>query len=308
MIRRHALMKIAVPVILLGVTGIAVSVDLKNHDVKIVVADESDLTRHIVDGLQRSFPSAQVSRSDKSDNVQIPQKRKILYLAVGPSALRNLCSQGIEDPIVSTFTSSQAYHSIMENGCSKRVGPTTAIFADPAPENQLQLISLLFKKQVPVIAILGPKSSYIEPILRRAAAKTKSSLSIGYVVDGQNLDSVLNKLGGAKAILAIPDNTIYNAENIRDILVTTYRRNLAVVGFSANLVKAGALASVKSGIDDIVPQLDEQLADFDATGKIFDPQFPKYFSVIINEDVARSLNIIVDDGARKFGLSPKAKK
>jgi ABC-type uncharacterized transport system substrate-binding protein len=106
----------------------------------------------------------------------------------------------------------------------------------------------------------------------------------------------------------MPDSAVFNAENIKNILVTTYRRSQPVIGFSAPLVKAGALASSYSDIEDIDAQADEILNDFDASGKLPDPQFPKYFSVIVNDDVARSLNIVIDEPVKKFSRKPTVRQ
>ncbi|HUP82311.1 MAG TPA: hypothetical protein VM260_27405, partial [Pirellula sp.] len=85
------------------------------------------------------------------------------------------------------------------------------------------------------------------------------------------------------------------------------RSNRALIGFSDSMVKAGALATTYSSTEDIVAQLNEMLVEFDASGRLPDAQFPKYFSVIVNDSVARSLNIPVDEETRSLSKKPPAR-
>ena len=87
-------------------------------------------------------------------------------------------------------------------------------------------------------------------------------------------------------------------------MLTTYRNGQAVVGFSAALVRAGALATTYSEVEEINAQLEELVNDYDGNGRLPEPQFPKYFRTLINEDVARSLNLVVDEIARNFAYRP----
>ena len=100
--------------------------------------------------------------------------------------------------------------------------------------------------------------------------------------------------------MLVPDSGLYTSENIRNLLEAAYRRSQAVIGFSAGLVAAGTLAAAYSNIDDTLDQLDELVVSA-SSGRIPEPMYPKYWRVAINEHVARSLNIVVDDTARALG-------
>jgi putative ABC transport system substrate-binding protein len=73
------------------------------------------------------------------------------------------------------------------------------------------------------------------------------------------------------------------------------------------MVRAGVLASAYSDVSDIVAHLAELIDEFGDSGLLPAPQFPKYFRVQINDSVARSLNVVVDEPARAFSKKPGAR-
>ena len=270
--------------------------------IQIVTADNTDINKKIVDALRRKFPAAQVN----GEPIKRAGKKQPLSIAVGPAALRTLLAQGGDGVIVAAFTSSHAYRGMVQGLPEARAATLTAVYADPSPLEQLRLVSMLYKK--PSVAILlSKKTAYLEPQLQRAAALSGVRLRVEECSGADDLNRALNRMADASALLAMPDSAVFNQENMRNILLTTYRRNQSVIGFSISLVNAGALASAYSDVDDIAAQLDELVAAYEVSGKLPEAQYPKYFGVAVNEDVARSLNIVLDDAARKLSRRPAPK-
>ncbi|MET3129897.1 hypothetical protein AAKU55_000138 [Oxalobacteraceae bacterium GrIS 1.11] len=287
-------------ILALATGGAAHAAEARNRGMQIAVSDDSEATRLIVEALQKSFPWAQM-RAEPNRNTG---RKRSTYIAVGPLALRALLAQDVDGLIVSIFSSSLAYRAALDSLPPPRFAAVTAIYAEPSPSVQLRLASMLYKNPVRVAVILSDKTASLEAPLQRAAALSGAILSVENLAGAENVNRVLTRLADCPTILATPDNSVYNAKSIRNILMTAYRRNQSVIGFSAAFVKAGALAASYSEIDDINVQLDEVINDFEATGKLPEPQFPKYFNVLVNDDVARSLNIVVDDAVRKFSRKP----
>ena len=174
------------------------------------------------------------------------------------------------------------------------------------PKDQFQLIRAIYKRPVPVAALIQ-SSSYIVPILQRAADDANIDLTIETVAPGETIFHALNRLASRPVLLAVPDPSIYNSETLRTLLMATYRREQALVGYSATFVNAGALATTTSDPNQIAAQLKELLRDYAETGRLPSEQFPKYFSVLVNDSVARSLNLIIDDSVRQLARNPKEK-
>ena len=281
---------------LLALTLVAKVSAAATHDVsaqgfrfQIVPADDTDVTRRIVDDLSRRLvPIFSGFRTE------LAQRRRMLYVAIGPAALREVAARECDCVVISAFTSSQVFRAIVAKLPPARAGAITAVYAEPAPAEQLRLVSLLYRRPAQVAAILGLDTAFLKPGL---AADGVSVLEAGASDD---INRLLNQIAQTDVLLALPDRAVYNTDNFRNILLSTYRHKQGVIGFSGDMVKAGALATTYSDIQDIDAQVAEIAASYVAGGELAPPQFPHYFRTVVNEGVARSLDVDVTAAARNF--------
>jgi hypothetical protein len=257
---------------------------------QIVTADDSELTRRIADDLgRRLVPVFAGFRTE------LAQQRRMLYVAVGPAALREVAARRCDCVAIAAFTSSQVFRAIVGKLPPARAGAITAVYAEPAPADQLRLASMLYRRSpLHVAAILGPDTAFLKSAL---AVDGVDVLDAG---PGDDINRLLNRIDQADVLLALPDSAVYNNENFRNILLSTYRRKQGVIGFSGDMVKAGALATTYSDIEDIDAQVAEIAASYVAGGELPAPQFPRYFRTAVNEGVAGSLEVSLSDAVRRF--------
>jgi hypothetical protein len=261
----------------------------------IVTGDDSAQTRRIADDLYtRLVPLSAMFRTE------LAQRRRMVYIAIGPVALRDVAARKDDCVVISAFTSSAVWRAVAAGATPARAATMTAVYAEPAPADQLQLAALLYRRPVKAAAILGADTAHLKTVLRGAA-------TLEDLAPGEDINRVLNRIAPNEVLLAMPDSGVYNTDTVRNILLSTYRHKQGVIGFSADMVKAGALASTYSEIEDINAQVAEMAAAFVASGELAGPQFPRYFHTIINEGVARSLDIEVGDSARKFARRAPAR-
>ena len=278
-------------------TGASAS-EVQGFRFQIVTGDDSSVTRRITDDLsKRLVPVFGGFRTE------LAQKRRMVYVTIGPVALRNVILRKCDCVVIAAYTSSQVWRSVTADLPTTRLMSMTAIYAEPAPADQLRLISLLYKRPVRVAAIVSHETGFLKPVLGAAAAVEVEDYS-----DGDDINFALNRVGQAQVLLAMPDRTVYSAENFRNILLSTYRHNQAVIGFSADMVRAGALATTYSNIEHINAHIADMATDFVNTGELGPPQFPRYFRTAINEGLARSLQVNVTEEAKKFGREPLTKR
>ena len=258
---------------------------------QIVTGDDSSVTRRIADDLyKRLVPTFAGFRTE------LAQRRRMVLVAIGPTALRDAALRPCDCVVIAAFTSSQVWRDVMAQVAPARAATMTAIYAEPAPADQLALISLLYGRPARVAAIVADPRFF--------AASLGGAADLYAFAEGDDINRLLNRIAQTEVLLALPDNAVFNAENIRNILLSTYRHKQAVIGFSSDMVRAGALASTYSDIEDINVQVAETVAQFVATGALPAPQFPRYFQTVINEGVARSLDVTVDSAARSFARRP----
>ena len=219
-----------------------------------------------------------------------------LVIALGVKALEEASKLKYTTPVLGVFTPMPAFNALL--GKSRReLGNFSAIVLDQPYWRQISLIKTILPASKKLGVLLGRTSAqYLEYL-------TEEAEEAGFSLDVENVDSasdiipkLIKTLDTNDAILAIPDPLIYNRETAEPILLTTYRHQKPVFGYSQSYVRAGALAAVYSSNKQLAKQTAEiALAAQQAPSLLPPPQAPKYFSILVNRQVARSLNITLID-------------
>ncbi|MHB1098979.1 MAG: ABC transporter substrate-binding protein [Burkholderiales bacterium] len=107
-------------------------------------------------------------------------------------------------------------------------------------------------------------------------------------------DALENVLSHSEVLLAVPDSAVYNSNNIRNIMLSSYRHRVPLVGFSQAYVNAGALYALFSTPEQLAAQASTMVALFMRSGRLPEAQFPKLFKIAVNQEVARMLGITIE--------------
>lgn len=115
-------------------------------------------------------------------------------------------------------------------------------------------------------------------------------------IQQQNITrTFINKLNNNGVLLALPNPEIYNANNAKSIILSTYHANVPIIAYSKSFAKAGALVSLYSSINNIADKtasiVNKIIQDGPQKQKEY---YPDNFTIEINSAVARSLNIDID--------------
>jgi len=224
------------------------------------------------------------------------QKLPGLVVTLGTDAAAMVLRQKLPAPTYCTFLPQAAY-AALTNVSNERHARRSALYLDQPLIRQMQLIRLALPIRTRVGVVLGPESRKSEHNLRQAAVSAGLVLRIEQITDEKHLVGALHRvMDGADVLLAVPDPLVFNRNTAQSVLLTTYRLGKPVVGYSRAYVTAGALLSVYSTPAQIGRQIGEELlAMRDRSGRPLPaPGYPRYFSVEINERVARSLGIEPD--------------
>lgn len=219
-----------------------------------------------------------------------------VIVAVGTGAMQALAQQH-DVPVMNVLVPRQAFEKIArQDGRNSDHRHFSAIYLDQPFSRQLNLIRLMLPEHKRVGVLLGPDSAALAPGLRAAARQLGIRLMIEKCSGESELFPALHRLlNDSDVLLAVPDSEIYNRNTIQGILLTTYRHKVPLIGFSPAYVKAGALAAAYSTPAQIGRQTADMLQQLEAGRQLPPPQSPRYFSVGINAQVARSLGLVIDE-------------
>lgn len=218
-------------------------------------------------------------------------------LIIGQQAFEYYLDNQIDLPALVLYVkSSTFYHltrasvhlSLVENKPTY-LSKISAIFSDPSPKDQMTLIKRHYSHPA-ITTLLSPLTYYLEDELRQSAKEVGMRIDIVKVEKDFDINRALNTLPPRHALLALPDHYIYNSLTLKNIIISTYRSGRPIFGFSGAMVKAGAVASVIADSKDLAKQ-SIRVLDAIASGKTI-RQYSRYGSVVVNDAVARSLNII----------------
>lgn len=163
------------------------------------------------------------------------------------------------------------------------------LWSDPPLDRQLRLTRLVLPQVRRVGVLYDRHSEFLLKELRQAA------LPLGLEIVAERWDNtndsrpLLTLLKNSDVLLGLDDPDLYNPKTAKNLLLSSYARQMALIGPNAGFVKAGSLASTYSDQSDWLAILDELLDRPPATW----PRtlYPRHFKVLSNPQVARSLSI-----------------
>ena len=218
-----------------------------------------------------------------------------LIVAVGSEALRQALARNDSLPIIATLLPRQNYERILGEA-RPRSGRTTAIYLDQPPGRQAAFLRQILPGKKRIGMLFSNETRPLAGPYRQALANAGLALH-GEESDSPNtlLPALNNLFRHNDALLAIPDGSIYRRDNIKVVLVTAFRHQRPVIGYSPAFVNAGALAALHSTVGQIARQTAEQIVERGAN--LVSPAGPDQFAIAINHNVAHALGLKIPDEA-----------
>lgn len=175
----------------------------------------------------------------------------------------------------------------------------SAFFKGADPRRQLRLIRSLQPGAARVGMLLTPELDWVEDLLAPDMVTPPLALQTATVTDPGRLGGTLGELlPRVDALLAVEETSLFSPATARLVLLTSYRQRRPVVGPDRDFVRAGSLATTYSGGFDLVRSVAQWLEALKARGQFPAPDWPPYFSVTLNEHVARAYDLPVRDPQR----------
>jgi len=218
-----------------------------------------------------------------------------LFVTVGTKAARRLAEFKHSSPVLHTLIPRAVFNEITKQNIEPQDRKRhTALFLDQPISRQLDLIHAALPTSRRIAVILGPTSQSQDNELRQTARNKVLTVDAAYIESVEQLLPALNRLlEENNVLLSVADPVVFNSNTIHHLLLTTYRQGVPVVGLSKAYTKAGALIAVYSTPEQIGKQASEMVLEMHKSNfqAVSMPQYPKYYSVSINQRVADSLGL-----------------
>ncbi|UZE10478.1 ABC transporter substrate-binding protein [Pseudomonas sp. B21-053] len=163
------------------------------------------------------------------------------------------------------------------------------LWSDPPLERQLRLTRLILPQVRRVGVLYDRHSEFLLKELRLAAVPLGLEIVTEPWDDTNDSRPLQTLLKNSDVLLGLDDPDLYNPKTAKNLLLSSYARQMALIGPNAAFVKAGSLASTYSDQSDWLAILDDLLDRPPASW----PRslYPRQFKVLSNPQVARSLGI-----------------
>jgi putative tryptophan/tyrosine transport system substrate-binding protein len=220
-----------------------------------------------------------------------------LVVAVGVRAAESLAALKPRLPVLAVLVPRAWYLKtgrVRLNNGSSRAG--SAIYLDQPFDRQARLIRQAFPEVRRVGVLLSAEQGGLVSELDDAMrAQGLSLVHQPLATDARLIGPLESVLADADLLLAVPDPLVFNRNTAQSLFLTSYRYRVPVVGYSRSLTRAGALVSLHSSPAQIGRQAAEWVSGAlqGSVVRLPPAAHPAYFSVSINEQVARSLGLTV---------------
>lgn len=219
----------------------------------------------------------------------------VLVITIGVQAAQQV-QVGPEQtlPLLNIFLPRAAFDNI--TGGKKFSRRPSAIFIDQPYSRQLNLLQTVLPAARNLGLIASPANDKEVDIYRGLArARGMSVVAEQASREAELYPALQSVLRSSDVLLAMPDAYVVNASTAQNLLLTSFRFRVPVIGYSAAYVKAGALAGVYSTPHQIGQEAGQIARQFIRTNSLPAPKHPLYFTVSINYQVAKSLGYSVAD-------------
>jgi len=215
------------------------------------------------------------------------------WVAMGPKALEGLLKQPFKGKALALFVSPSQAEQLRKSHAQQSF---SWLNNTPSLKRQLALVKAL-KPQAKRIVLFHAQQNNVDlSQYEKTTKKLGFELSLNVLKDPLNWDrNALKALKSADLVLGLPDRAVYNATTIRSILMRLYRAGKPLVGPDKGYVRAGAVASTYASMTDTLQACATLLKD----PTTWTPHIENmHFSVAVNAQVARSLNLSVSESSK----------
>lgn len=258
--------------------------------VLVVLSESTTPYQSFSKAFQQTLPSNfQVSELQHPESFLAKGDQADLVVTVGVKATDWVIGKTAA-PLLAVMIPSTKYIDLLEP--QARSSHISAIYIDQPWSRQVALLHAALPESRNIGVLYSSEARLNLPTLRNELAGYGFNLVAKQMQNNENLSTDLEEvLARSDVLLAVPDGNIFSNSSIRNILLSSYRQRIPLVGLSQAYVNAGALCAVFSTPEQMAAQAGAATILFARTRRLPDPQSPAFYTIAVNQDVARTLGI-----------------
>ena len=233
---------------------------------------------------------------DQSAEINKNLKTSDIIITLGTSAADEILAKKTAQPVINSLITQSAFKSLAEkhygNIPKALASGVNPILLDQPFERRLNLARRLIKNMTDVGVMVGPSNTNNQSFYTHSIEEINLKPKVLLIDADQNpirqLDPVIKS---SDVFIPVADSHLINVTTAKWILQLAYRYRVPVIGYSANYVAAGALASVYSSPQDVSKQTAELIDSVLTKNHKKQKHVPRYCTVKFNKTVAWHLNL-----------------
>ena len=184
---------------------------------------------------------------------------------------------------------------------AKSIDVATSIYIEPPISRQLKLANLLIPGSKKIGLLVNDEQDKAS-VFSQLSDVEKDMLKVVSISEYDNINQALfHVLKGTRLLLGHYNSDIYNAKNIKNILITSYRQRKVLIGPSRAYLKAGSFSTTFSNLSHIATRIVEVVEHHKNSRQWLKADYNPHYRILFNAQVARSLNIRIleEDNLRR---------
>lgn len=168
------------------------------------------------------------------------------------------------------------------------------LYIDQPVGRYLQLVRAAMPDITTIAYLYGETSAFYIDELKKTVDATKLQMIFGDMMGSDKLSSLLKSISAdSDVMLLLPDPFFYNRRVVQEVLLASFRNKHPLVVYSESFLKAGAMLALFSTPGQIGRQTAEivNCLGRPCYGTVMQRSAPKYFSVMVNDVVARQMGM-----------------
>jgi putative ABC transport system substrate-binding protein len=263
----------------------------ENLKVLVVLSEQSAPYQSFAEVLKKALPALQITVLKNTENfTDVPTVD--LLITVGMKASELAATQS-KISVLAVMIPRAGYENILSH--LPAISPLrlmSAIYLDQPWARQIAFWHAVIPERRRIGLVFTQNANMELTSLQHEVEQRGGSLMLKQVHSNEELFPALESiLMNSDVLFAIADSEIYNSSNIRNILLSSYRHGVPLIGLSQAYVNAGALCAIFSTPEQLAIQASKMVNAFARNKELPKAQYPEDFTIAVNQQVARSLAI-----------------